>query len=153
MKRAGDGRRAGPYRSRRGVILGVCRGIAEHADVSLFWVRLPLEPVEANYYGEVVERYRYRDGSGEIGVITSVTQPFCGNCTRARLSPDGRLVTCLFASTGFDLKTPLRAGATDEEIEELLERVWRARTDRYSEERTAPTGPRAKKIEMYQIGG
>ena len=113
----------------------------------------PLEPAEANYYGEVAERYRYKDGSGEIGVISSVTQPFCGNCTRARLSPDGHLVTCLFANTGFDLKVPLRSGATDEEIEALLESVWRARTDRYSEERTTLTGPQPKKIEMYQIGG
>ena len=113
----------------------------------------PLGPAEANYYGEVAERYRYKDGSGEIGVISSVTQPFCGNCTRARLSPDGHLVTCLFASTGFDLKAPLRSGATDEEIEALLESVWRTRTDRYSEERTALAGPQPKKIEMYQIGG
>ena len=113
----------------------------------------PLEPVGPNYPGEVAERYRYSDGSGEIGVISSVTVPFCGDCTRARLSPDGKLVTCLFASVGFDLKGPMRAGATDRELEEMVERVWRARTDRYSEERTALTGPQPKKIEMYQIGG
>ena len=113
----------------------------------------PLEPVEPSYPGEVAERYRYKDGSGEIGVISSVTVPFCGDCTRARLSPEGKLVTCLFASVGFDLKDPLRAGATDEELEQMVERVWRARTDRYSEERTALTGPQPKKIEMYQIGG
>jgi cyclic pyranopterin phosphate synthase len=113
----------------------------------------PLEPVEPGYPGEVAERYRYRDGSGEIGVISSVTVPFCGDCTRARLSPEGTLVTCLFASTGFDLRAPLRAGATDLELERMVERVWRARSDRYSEERTALTGPQPKKIEMYQIGG
>ena len=113
----------------------------------------PLEPVEPSYPGEVAERYRYKDGSGEIGVISSVTVPFCGDCTRARLSPEGKLVTCLFASVGFDLKGPLRAGSTDRELEEMVERVWRARTDRYSEERTALTGPQPKKIEMYQIGG
>ena len=113
----------------------------------------PLEPMEPSYSGEVAERYRYRDGSGEIGVISSVTVPFCGDCTRARLSPEGKLVTCLFASVGFDFKGPLRAGATDEELEQMVERVWRARTDRYSEERTALTGPQPKKIEMYQIGG
>ena len=113
----------------------------------------PLEPVEPSYPGEVAERYRYRDGSGEIGVISSVTVPFCGDCTRARLSPEGTLVTCLFASAGFDLKAPLRAGSTDRELEQMVERVWRARTDRYSEERTALTGPQPKKIEMYQIGG
>ena len=113
----------------------------------------PLKPVEPSYPGEVAERYRYKDGSGEIGVISSVTVPFCGDCTRARLSPEGKLVTCLFASVGFDLKGPLRAGSTDRELEEMVERVWRARTDRYSEERTARTGPQPKKIEMYQIGG
>ena len=113
----------------------------------------PLEPVEPSYPGEVAERYRYKDGSGEIGVISSVTVPFCGDCTRARLSPEGKLVTCLFASVGFDLKGPLRAGSTDRELEEMVERVWRARTDRYSEERTALTGRQPKKIEMYQIGG
>ena len=113
----------------------------------------PLEPVEPSYPGEVAERYRYQDGSGEIGVISSVTVPFCGDCTRARLSPEGTLVTCLFASAGFDLKGPLRTGATDRELEQMVERVWRARSDRYSEERTVLTGPQPKKIEMYQIGG
>ncbi|MCZ6615108.1 MAG: GTP 3',8-cyclase MoaA, partial [Chloroflexi bacterium] len=113
----------------------------------------PLEPVEPSYPGEVAERYRYQDGSGEIGVISSVTVPFCGDCTRARLSPEGTLVTCLFASTGFDLRGPLRTGATDRELEQMVERVWRARSDRYSEERAALTGPQPKKIEMYQIGG
>ena len=113
----------------------------------------PPEPVEPSYPGEVAERYRYQDGSGEIGVISSVTVPFCGDCTRARLSPEGKLVTCLFASVGFDLRGPLRAGATDRELEQMVERVWRARSDRYSEERAALTGPQPKRIEMYQIGG
>ena len=113
----------------------------------------PLEPVNPNYYGEVANRYRYKDGSGEIGVISSVTVPFCGDCPRARLSPEGGLYTCLFASQGFDLKGPLRAGATDADIEEMLAKLWRARTDRYSEERSDLTGPQPKKVEMYHIGG
>ena len=113
----------------------------------------PLEPLESNYYGEVASRLRYRDGSGEIGVISSVTTPFCGNCTRARLSPNGGLYTCLFASQGFDLKAPLRAGAGDAEIKELVANLWRARTDRYSEQRNESTRPQPRKVEMYQIGG
>ncbi len=113
----------------------------------------PLEPADPNYYGEVANRYRYKDGSGEIGVISSVTVPFCGDCTRARLSPEGGLYTCLFASQGFDLKGPLRAGATDADIEEMLAKLWRARTDRYSEERADLTGPQPRKVEMYHIGG
>ena len=113
----------------------------------------PLEPVDPNYYGEVANRYRYKDGSGEIGVISSVTVPFCGDCTRARLSPEGGLYTCLFASQGFDLKGPLRAGATDADIEEMLAKLWHARTDRYSEERADLTGPQPRKVEMYHIGG
>ena len=113
----------------------------------------PLEPVEPSYPGEVAERYRYQDGSGEIGLISSVTVPFCGYCTRARLSPEGTLVTCLFASAGFDLRGPLRTSATDRELEQMVERVWRARSDRYSEERAALTGPQPKRIEMYKIGG
>ncbi len=120
---------------------------------------LPLEPVEPNYPGEVAQRYRYRDGSGEIGIIASVSQPFCGDCTRARLSADGHLVTCLFAKGGHDLKTPMRAGATDAELAELIAGVWRRRDDRYSEQRASQTPDLArergsgKKIEMYRIGG
>ncbi len=114
---------------------------------------MPLEPVEKSYRGEVADRYRYVEGTGEIGVISSVTQPFCGDCTRVRLSPDGKIYTCLFASVGHDLKTPLRSGATDEELEELIRGLWQVRTDRYSEERTAHTGPHPRKVEMYQIGG
>jgi cyclic pyranopterin phosphate synthase len=118
----------------------------------------PLEPLEPNYHGEVAERWGYADGSGEIGVIASVSQPFCGGCHRARLTIEGRLVTCLFAAGGRDLRTPLREGAGDDELRALLRDVWRKRADRYSEERAALTdtdgrGPERPKIEMYQIGG
>jgi len=125
--------------------------------IDLIRAELPLEPVEPNYVGEVVRRWKYSDGGGEIGVITSVTEPFCGDCTRARLSTDGKLVTCLFAEDGIDLRGPMRAGATDEELLDLISGTWKSRTDRYSEERTAilNSGDErpAKKIEMYQIGG
>ena len=116
---------------------------------------LPLEQAESNYSGEVVNRYRYRDGSGEIGVIASVTMPFCGDCTRARLSTDGKLYTCLFASGGLDLRDYMRSGATDEELERRIEGIWRRRSDRYSEERTelAPVQNGRQKVEMYHIGG
>jgi len=113
---------------------------------------LPLEPVAANYRGEVARRYRHRDGGGEIGVISSVTQPFCGDCTRARLSADGRLFTCLFANSGVDLRTPLRAGASDAELSSLIRGVWRARTDRYSEIRSSETASMPK-AEMSLLGG
>ncbi len=113
---------------------------------------MPLEPTERNYFGEVAARYRYRDGGGEIGVIASVTQPFCGSCTRLRLSPDGKLYTCLFAQQGFDLREPLRSGASDEELASLIANMWSLREDRYSEIRTEDTA-RNKKIEMYYIGG
>jgi cyclic pyranopterin phosphate synthase len=115
----------------------------------------PLEPAEPNYYGEVAERWHYRDGAGEIGIIASVTQPFCRTCTRARLSAEGKLYTCLFSGIGHDLRALLRRGASDEEIGAVLDRVWRSRTDRYSEIRTANTaaiGPR-RKVEMSYIGG
>ncbi len=119
---------------------------------------LPLEPLEPQYRGEVAQRWRYRDGEGEIGVIASVSQPFCGDCTRARLSTDGKLVTCLFASVGTDLRDPMREGACDDELRELIAGVWGRRRDRYSEERTTATplardASRAERIEMYQIGG
>jgi len=113
---------------------------------------LPLEPLESNYFGEVAERHRYRDGGGEIGVIASVTQPFCGTCTRLRLSADGSIYTCLFALRGVSLRDPLRAGATDDELAALLAGVWKKRTDRYSEIRTEQTTGN-KKVEMYYIGG
>jgi GTP 3',8-cyclase len=119
---------------------------------------MPLAPVSPNYRGEVANRYAYRDGSGEIGIIASVTQPFCGDCGRLRLSTDGRFIGCLFAADGVSLRDPLRAGADDEELRELIAGSWRARHDRYSEERaTRPEsngqGPADRKIEMYQIGG
>jgi cyclic pyranopterin phosphate synthase len=116
---------------------------------------LPLEPLEPAYRGEVARRWRYRDGAGEIGVIASVSQPFCGDCTRARLSADGRLVTCLFATGGVDLKGPLRAGASDAELRERIAGTWAARSDRYSELRSAETAGRdaRAKLEMYQLGG
>jgi cyclic pyranopterin phosphate synthase len=113
---------------------------------------LPLEPLEPNYAGEVARRYRYTDGAGEIGVIASVTQPFCGACTRARLSAEGRLFTCLFATTGHDLRAVLRRGASDEELAETVAEVWRARSDRYSELRSQDTAS-LPKVEMSYIGG
>ncbi len=112
---------------------------------------LPLEPLAANYPGEVARRYRSASG-GEIGVISSVTQPFCGDCTRARLSADGRLFTCLFASTGTNLRTPLRAGATNTDLAEIIAGVWRVRADRYSELRSS-TPIAVPKAEMSLLGG
>jgi cyclic pyranopterin phosphate synthase len=113
---------------------------------------MPLEPVDPNYGGEVAERWRYRDGGGEIGVISSVTQAFCRDCTRARLSTEGMVYTCLFATTGFDLRALVRGGAADAEIGAAIRRIWRARGDRYSEIRTAETAG-LRKIEMSYIGG
>jgi cyclic pyranopterin phosphate synthase len=113
---------------------------------------LPLEPVEPAYRGEVARRWRYRDGSGEVGLIASVTQPFCGDCTRARLSADGKLYTCLFAVRGHDLRALVRGGATDAELAEALSAIWRVRDDRYSELRTAETAD-LPKVEMSYIGG
>jgi cyclic pyranopterin phosphate synthase len=113
---------------------------------------LPLEPIEPNYRGEVARRWRFRDGGGEIGVIASVTQPFCGDCTRARLSAEGRLYTCLFAVRGHDVRAMLRSGATDEELARDLRAHWSRRTDRYSELRSARTAD-LPKVEMSYIGG
>jgi GTP 3',8-cyclase len=113
---------------------------------------LPLEPVEPNYPGEVARRWRFRDGSGEIGVIASVTQPFCGDCTRARLSAEGRLYTCLFGMRGHDLRAIVRGGASDEELHDEIGRIWGRRTDRYSEIRSENTADLAK-VEMSYIGG
>jgi GTP 3',8-cyclase len=112
----------------------------------------PLEPLDPAYRGEVAERYRYLDGAGEIGVIASVTQPFCGDCTRARISADGKLYTCLFAVRGHDLRAVLRSGASDAELEEAVRGVWQLRTDRYSERRTEETSA-LRKVEMSYIGG
>ena len=114
---------------------------------------MPLEPIESNYHGEVALRYRYQDGSGEIGVIASVTKPFCGDCTRLRLSPEGQLYTCLFSSIGHDVKRLLRSGASDQELEKRITNLWGLRNDRYSEERASITGPQPPKVEMYHIGG
>ncbi|MGH2377288.1 MAG: GTP 3',8-cyclase MoaA [Candidatus Limnocylindria bacterium] len=112
----------------------------------------PIEPAEPNYPGEVAERWRYRDGSGEIGVIASVTQAFCRDCTRARLSAEGKLYTCLFATEGTDLRAMLRDGSSDDAIAERIAEVWTARTDRYSELRSDET-VKLHKIEMSYIGG
>ncbi|HTP61311.1 MAG TPA: GTP 3',8-cyclase MoaA [Burkholderiales bacterium] len=112
----------------------------------------PLEPVEANYAGEVAERWRYRDGAGEIGVISSVTQAFCRDCNRMRLSTEGSLYTCLFAQHGHDLRALLRGGAADDAIRDSIAAVWRARDDRYSEIRSAETA-KLPKVEMSYIGG
>ena len=121
---------------------------------------MPLVALASNYSGEVADRWAYRDGGGEVGVIASVTQPFCADCTRARLTADGQLYTCLFASVGHDLRAPLRGGASDAEVSAAIATVWRARSDRYSEERTAATGsgrglPMADpaRVEMSRIGG
>jgi cyclic pyranopterin phosphate synthase len=113
---------------------------------------MPLEPVQAGYRGEVAARYRYRDGGGEIGVISSVTQPFCADCTRARLSADGSLYTCLFATQGHDLRALVRSAATDDEITHAIAAIWTERTDRYSDLRSEQTAG-LHKIEMSFIGG
>jgi cyclic pyranopterin phosphate synthase len=113
---------------------------------------LPLVAVAPNYRGEVASRWRYADGTGEIGVIASVSAPFCGDCTRARLSADGQLYTCLFASSGHDLRAHLRGGASDDDLRELLSRIWVGRDDRYSELRTAETADAAR-VEMFAMGG
>jgi cyclic pyranopterin phosphate synthase len=115
----------------------------------------PARAVQENYHGEVAERYAFEDGKGEIGFISSVSEPFCGSCTRARLSSEGVLYTCLFATEGTDLRAPLRGGKTNDELREIIRNIWTARGDRYSELRA---GLRAnehplKKIEMYYIGG
>ena len=115
--------------------------------------RWPVRPLAENYHGEVAERYVYEDGGGEIGFISSVTEPFCGACSRARLSSDGQLYTCLFATRGHDLRTPLREGASDEELLERIRGTWKARTDRYSELRATLHDSAEKKVEMYYIGG
>ncbi len=112
----------------------------------------PMVPAQPNYFGEVAERWRYADGAGEVGIITSVSQPFCGSCTRARLSAKGELYLCLFASNGFDLRAMLRGNASDDEILGAIANVWRGRGDRYSELRSEATAG-LRKVEMSHIGG
>jgi GTP 3',8-cyclase len=112
----------------------------------------PCEPIDPNYVGEVAKRWRYKDGSGEFGIISSVTEAFCGSCTRLRLSSDGAMYTCLFAEKGFDLKSLLRSGKSDQDLHDAIASVWRYRSDRYSEIRSAATA-KSRKVEMSYIGG
>ncbi len=123
--------------------------------VEMIHQRWPLRPLEANYHGEVARRYEFVDGQGELGFITSVSQPFCGSCNRARLSSDGRFFTCLFASEGLDLRGPMRDGATDDSLLDLMRGRWSRRADRYSELRNSGRagGAPDRKVEMYYIGG
>lgn len=114
---------------------------------------LPLEPVSGHYYGEVAKRYHYKDGKGEIGIISSISDTFCSTCTRARLSADGKVYTCLFASSGTDFKHFIRDGASDQEILERIVNTWRHRKDRYSDDRREKNAEERKKIEMSYIGG
>jgi cyclic pyranopterin phosphate synthase len=120
--------------------------------IAMIDAEMPLEPIEPNYRGEVAKRWRYKDGSGEIGLVASVTQAFCGDCTRVRISAEGKLYTCLFASQGHDLRKLLRGGASDAEISQLIATIWRYRSDRYSEIRSAQT-VQLPKVEMSYIGG
>ena len=123
-----------------------------HEIIARLEAEFPIEPIDANYRGEVAKRWQYKDGSGEIGIIASVTQPFCGDCTRVRLSAEGKLYTCLFASDGFDLRQLLRSGASDTEISEAIASIWHKRNDRYSEIRSGETTD-LPKVEMSYIGG
>jgi len=120
--------------------------------ISLISAEMPLEPVSPNYRGEVAKRWRYQDGGGEIGVISSVSQPFCGDCSRARLSAVGKIYTCLFAADGFDLLALLRTGVSESELESRIRKLWGRRRDRYSETRTTETVLKPK-VEMSYIGG
>ncbi len=113
---------------------------------------MPLEPVDPNYRGEVANRYRYKDGGGEVGIIASVTKPFCADCTRARISAEGKLYTCLFASRGHDLRALVRGGTSDDEVADAIASLWRVRGDRYSEIRASETAG-LEKMEMSYIGG
>jgi cyclic pyranopterin phosphate synthase len=123
--------------------------------VDAIHARWPVRPIDPAYPGEVARRYAYEDGEGEIGFITSVSNPFCGDCSRARLSADGVLYTCLFATSGTSLRDPMRAGAGDDELAALLARIWLGRNDRYSEQRAPEkTGEHVlRKVEMYRVGG
>src|SRR5690606_4177436 len=111
------------------------------------------EPAQAAYRGEVAERWRYADGAGEIGIITSVSQPFCGDCTRLRLSPEGKLFLCLFGERGYDVRSLVRSGASPQQLQERLAAVWGARDDHYSELRGRQTASSGHKVEMSYIGG
>lgn len=116
--------------------------------------KFPLRALKKQYGSEVADRFAYLDGNGEMGVIASVTRPFCGNCSRVRLSAEGKIYTCLFGTAGVDIKTPLRGGATDEDLLQIIRAQWRQRNDRYSEERTSSTiEGQERRVEMYQIGG
>lgn len=121
--------------------------------VELIDAELPIEPADPNYEGEVAKRWRYKDGGGEVGVIASVSEPFCGDCHRARLSAVGQLFTCLFASFGHDFRAPLRDGASDAELLARMQTIWGKRSDRYSEVRASLAGTPIKKVEMSYIGG
>jgi cyclic pyranopterin phosphate synthase len=120
--------------------------------IRLVDARFPVEPVNPRHFSEVAKRWRYKDGAGEIGVISSVTQAFCATCTRLRLSPEGGLYTCLFAEQGFSLRALLRSGQSDEDLTAAIVGVWQQRQDRYSEMRTDSTAA-FKKVEMHYIGG
>ena len=127
--------------------------ISKQQIVDIINEEMPLEPAEENYYGEVASRFRYKDGGGEIGVISSVTDSFCGTCTRMRLSADGKLYTCLFASEGFEIKEKMRNGLTETQLVNELTALWGDRKDRYSDERAEGKHTNRKKIEMSYIGG
>jgi cyclic pyranopterin phosphate synthase len=129
------------------------RVVPSHEILARVAERWPLAALEPTYQGEVARRYRFEDGAGEIGFISSVTQPFCGHCSRARLSSDGRFYTCLFAADGTDLRGPLRGGASDEELLDLIRTVWRGRTDRYSELRDQLRSRGVHHVEMNYVGG
>ncbi|MGG0941107.1 GTP 3',8-cyclase MoaA [Bacillus subtilis] len=121
--------------------------------IDLINEHMPVEPIAPNYIGEVASRFRYLDGSGEIGVISSVSDAFCGSCNRARLSARGELFTCLFASSGFDLRAPVRQELSDDELSEMIGTVWKNRNDQYSVDRTLSKATGKKKVEMSYIGG
>lgn len=113
----------------------------------------PAEPIESAYRGEVAKKYRFLDGKGQFGVISSVSQPFCGDCTRLRLSPEGEIFTCLFGQKGLDLRSSLRSGVSDEDLIHIIQNTWKARDDNYSEQRSSLSNKNLKKVEMYHIGG
>lgn len=139
--------------------VGTCNGWRAESVVSArqlrerVHARFPLSEVAAGYQGEVAQRYQYLDGAGEVGFIASVSQPFCGDCSRARLSADGQLYTCLFGAKSHDLRALLRAGASDGELAANVRGIWQRRTDRYSQTRAETQAARPNRVEMYQIGG